>query len=195
LFEGAGCHAKPAWSTLRRKQQTIWRNRRRNEIIATIAQALLLPQKKIVQVLGIPRDDIPKVQGPDRVTVLVGSTEHGRALLPLLPGWELCEALPTCRSEDPHHRMHPTAPRAGKVMTLVYAWRHRIRTPILVWAVGGPEALSMSGFPPLWNASAGQHILLIDLMDKDGDDFSIEAQRRLDYYETHHWQIIRTRRK
>jgi hypothetical protein len=93
---------------LARKRRLWWRKRRRNRLIAARARALAAGDIKALRQAGVKlrRRERRAARDGWAVAVLVESTEHGAALLELLPLWQLHHAV-----RDAVERHHsPSAP-------------------------------------------------------------------------------------
>src|SRR5204862_296816 len=75
-------------------RRAVWHNAARNAAVAGLALELALDPGAALARLGAGgrEGERPGRAGRARVAVLVESTEHGRALLALLPGWRLLHA-------------------------------------------------------------------------------------------------------
>src|SRR4051812_31254125 len=89
LMRTRPCPVSPHWDGLEWKRRALWYNERRNEVIAQAALALREQDMKKLRQLGVhvQSEMLPRGRVGKKVVVLVESTEHGEALLRLLPGW------------------------------------------------------------------------------------------------------------
>lgn len=173
---------------LTRKRQMIWRNRKRNRCLAAVAQAMVEGDLKALHGSGISleRSELPRGPRGRRVTVIVESTEHGRALQKLLPGWALLHDIP---SVDDEETVAETTP-VGRIATLVYVHRYGVIAHVLIRATGGRCPLHLAGFPLDLRVMRGTS-LLIDLLD-DGLHGRQDLDARLRSYLRPWWSVPRT---
>jgi hypothetical protein len=190
---------QPPWAppagdvtALERKRSAFWGNVSRNDYIAAVARAFSERDEKTLWGCGLLLADGGGITLTNRpaVTVLVESTEHARALLRRLPGWEVLDAAPTppgarsaftvqrCKLR-PLDRVIVTALAAARLATL--------DADVLVRAgpecpLGQPE---LPGFPP--RSVGPRRVVLVDVAD-DCDGLARAAVgRRLRDYAARGW--------
>jgi hypothetical protein len=99
----------PAGTTpLERKRLWYWHNADRNQAIANVAQAFAYLDWPYLHQAGLTMVDLAEhtYRNFCWVAVLVESPEHGRQLLPLLPGWTMLDNTP-----PPEHGPEAGQPR------------------------------------------------------------------------------------
>ena len=145
-------------SPVERKRHAYWGNRRRNEYVAAVARAFSTGDIRRLRKYGIPiQNDLPLVRGDDspKVVVLVESSEHGRAMQELLPGWPLYT----------RYDRSPKTTAAGMLGSIVTATRAEQRglTPdVLVVASGAPALLDLERAWPTTEGFDDCDVLVID---------------------------------
>lgn len=150
----------------------------RNRRIASLATDLAKNPYRTLRGLGLTA---VQVKLPDRVrqrvAVLTETAERALQLKRFLPAWEVLDMVPVEdeyagweKQPDPNE-----APQTGRISTLVYAARNRLRCDILIRATAGTGKLDWDWFrtPPA---------LVVDLADRmeDGtrEHADVEARRR-----------------
>jgi hypothetical protein len=188
---------QPPWAppagdvtALERKRRTFWLNDGRNDLIARVAAAFSTGERKQLWEAGLLLTDSGGITLTSRpaVTVLVESAEHARALLRLLPGWELLDAVPTPPGARPAFPREPfkLRPLDRTVVTSLAAARlTTLDADVLVRA--GPECpLELPGFPPR-SMGPRRVVVLVDVAD-DCDGLARAAVgRRLRDYAARGW--------
>jgi hypothetical protein len=168
-------------------KRALWRDERRNGVIAGVAGALAGGDREALWRHGLllqeGSDRGDERAGPGRVAVLVESPEHGGELARLLPGWDL-------RSGRPGESSGEAAAPDRSILTLVHAHhRDRLDVDVLVRADGGAGALDLPGFPAARREAPGRRVVVVDL----GDDFDGAAEAatrcRLRAYEELGWRV------
>jgi hypothetical protein len=191
LLQTPACPVSPHWAGLERKRRVLWHNEPRNRALAAAARAVQEGEVKALRPLGVRlrRADLPRGRVGRQVVVLVESTEHGHALLGLLPGWEMCDAVPVeCVPgwEPDDHGMDPEP--AGRVVTLVFAALHGIEAGVLLRATGGRGKLWLDGFPPEKGVTAGVP-LVIDVNDDCDAQARMDTEVRVRDYREQRWAV------
>lgn len=150
----------------------------RNRRIASLAADLAKNPHSTLRGHGVTA---AQVKLPDRVrqrvAVLTETAEQARRLKQLLPTWEVLDMVPVEdeyagweKPPDPNE-----APPTGRICTLVYAARTRLRCDILIRATAGTGKLDWDWFhtPPA---------LVVDLADRietgTREHADVEARRR-----------------
>jgi hypothetical protein len=102
---------------------------------------------------------------PLRTAILVESTEHGRALLPLLPDWSLEHDLPPETADEGWCAEDWAIPAGdGVVVTLVHADRCGIDADVVVRGDGGVVwPLSIDSFPRPARFQ-GDKVMVVDMV-------------------------------
>jgi hypothetical protein len=161
LVPGPGRPPRTWGSPLERKRALYWHHKERNELIATLARALVAGDDTVLCRHGLAADAARRTStGTPRVAILVESLEHGRRLARLPPGWAL-SALPTF--DGPLPQKHPRG--APQIVTMSYAAIRRVRADILIRASGGDGPLDVRGFPARAGVTGAREALVVDLLD------------------------------
>jgi hypothetical protein len=193
VVEAPWSPAVTAATALDHKRQAVWHNRVRNEFIATLAGGLTGGEDRVLFEHGLLHPDaiLPTAgEGGRRVVILVESTEHGRQLTRLLPGWPLYSSPTASAGSRP--------PDAGLprrcVLTLVAAnGPHSVDVDVLVRAGGGEGALELPGYPPP-ATEARSEVVVIDLADGGDDKAEADTRSRLRGYPRDGWRVDGPRR-
>ena len=169
-------------SALRRKRRLIWRNTQRNAHIAALATAVQSDGNEALSMYGIEIDRPSR--WPLRVAILVECTEQGQALMALLRGWELLDAVPAEYGPNYDPDCDPSRdwrPGSRLIVTLMYAVKHDVSADVLIRATGGRGSLTYIPEPTV----------LIDIAD--GFDARAEADTlvRIRDYRLRGWGVIR----
>jgi hypothetical protein len=177
-----------AGDALAHKRQCVWHNESRNRALAVLATALAAGDDEPLRRQGLLRPDLRlPVAGliGRRVAVLVESTEHGRELTRLLPGWPLCASLPSPVGS----RRPASGPPTRGILTLAAATAAGpLDVDVLVRAGGGGGPLELPGFPTP-ALGARQEVLVLDLADADDARAEADTRRRLRDYERRGWEV------
>jgi hypothetical protein len=164
-------------SGLQRKR-AIWQHAARNTLIASIAQAAAMRDRRALWEYGLFLDlnesEWFEACGDSPVTVLVETTEHARNLQADLPGWRV-RSLGT--PED------PACLGRDSIMTWNSMARYGIESSIVVRADGG-SSLPVMKFTP-----GADQIVLIDVDDELDGMGRQDVRRRLSDYRRRRWQI------
>jgi hypothetical protein len=183
------CTAAAAATPLERKRVLYWKNATRNAHVAAAARTLVRRDRAALRDLGFSKKDVRAVLGTakHRVVVLVESPEHGRRLLPLLPGWGL-RRLPAqhagaAGNDNPKNVTGPA------VVTAAYAATKGIRADVVIRATGGGWPLRVRGFPPRRADGNAAAVVLVDF----DDHFDVRAARdsthRMEHYRRRGWHV------
>ena len=169
-----------AESAYQRKQDRIWNNMARNEVIARTALAFRMSDLPTLKQLGLLAQDddsfLDQFRGHPRVAVLVEVPAHGRLLLEMLPDWNLS----TWPSSE-------AGAGSQAVCTFVWADRHGIRPDILIRADGTASPWSTKWGPH--HNELEQDLLIVDFMDHFDSQSQRDSRRRLEDYQSHGWDI------
>jgi hypothetical protein len=173
---------------LERKRRAVWRNERRNAVVAGVAAALATGDAQALGRYGLACDELILDEadgGGLRVAIVVESPEHGRELARRLPDWSLVDAtrpptsglLANCDNDE-------DLPRKS-ILTMLGARRlDQLEVDVLVRGEGSPWPLELAWFPPRAGHAGAARVLLVDF--DDGDD---AARRRLVDYEGRGWTV------
>lgn len=123
--------------------------------------------------------------------ILVESKEHGHALLGMLPGWEMLDAVPVNYSEGyaPDDDDEDAKSRAGWIVTQVYAALHGMEAGVRVRATGGWGKLRLRDFPPEGDITAGVP-LVIDVADDFDEQARKDTELRVRDYREQGWTVV-----
>jgi hypothetical protein len=190
LAKAPPCSVCKHWAGLERKRRVLWHNQPRNRAVATAAKAVR--ERDLKRALGVRlrKEDLPQGRVGRKVMILVESTEHAHAVLGMLPGWQMLDAVPVDYPEGYAPDDDEDAePPAGWVVTLVYATLHGIEAGVLVRATGGSGKLRLRGFPPEEGVKAGLP-LLIDVNDEFDAQARMDTEVRVRDYKEQGWQVI-----
>lgn len=187
MVQAPAYHGAPQEAGLERRRQTIWRHRRRNELIARICSAARSRDITELERLGLRLDDQAAAHLPasPRVAVVVETPEHGRELARMLPD----ARIETAGSQPAQRTAALYDQWVGvRIVTVAHAERRPVKTDVLVNAVGGTILPALRGFPPLGQAAGpASPVVVVDLID-DYDALSVVAtQARVAAYETLGW--------
>lgn len=174
------------------KRQAIWHNQPRNRFIARLAQALVNRDDAELQKLGITSNEARRsLAKMRRVTVLVESTEHVRAIRSLLRDWPVQDAVP---DELVKPRRPSALARAGGnhgiIVTQMSAALYGIRRGIIVRATGGDDDLLIDGWTTGSLDAHPSPYMVVDVNDQDTERSWRETQRRECDYRAHWIQIV-----
>jgi hypothetical protein len=178
------CKVDPGTTPLERKRGLYWRNARRNQYIASVAQTAARTDCQGLLRLGLRYEDMGGLFSqhtsrgyPVRVAVLVESLEHGRQLMPLLPGWPLLGVGGAPDVESGGECQLPA------IVTVVYASTRRIDTEVVIRATGTEWPMRMTRFRRRTKGKlALDEVLVIDFVDGYHAQASRDARRRLQHY-------------
>jgi hypothetical protein len=183
------CTAAATTTPLERKRALYWKNATRNAHVAAVARTVVQRDRAALRQFGFSKKDVRAVltTANNRVVVLVESPEHGRRLLPLLPGWRLRQ-LPAQHtgSADNDNRKNVTGPA---VVTAAYAATKGVRADVIIRATGGGWPLRVRGFPPRRDDGNAAAVVLVDF----DDHFDVRAVRdsthRMEDYRRRGWHV------
>lgn len=149
---------------LARKRALYWQNSERNAFIAKVASALALDDRDTLQHLGWPEgiNLISTAERSAQCILVAESTEHGRALQELLPGWPLEHAV--SGSQCAHEGLTKPTDKSmilPAIVTLTRAMESGICADVVVWASGGDFAPDPTGTSP----SGVTEPILVDFQD------------------------------
>jgi hypothetical protein len=186
---GAPAARVPADATaLDRRRRAVWRNGRRNGLVARLAGDLALRPAAALAGLGVtPPDGLGGRADGLRVAVLVESREHGRVLLQRLPGWRLLHAGPEKDGATPDAGPEAGA-SVGTVVTLAHAAVQGVAADVLLNAAGTAAPLIVTGFPPP-DLDGGQGAVLVDVADAFDAAARHDVHLRIAEYERHGWKV------
>lgn len=165
-------------TTLQRQWGAMSGDDGRNRRIASLAADLAKNPYRTLRRFGItPTEANLPDRVRQRVVVLSETAERARRLKQLLPTWEVLDMVPV-EGEYAGWEREPApddAPPPGRISTLVYAARNRLRCDILIRATAGTGKLDWDWFrtPPA---------LVVDLADRietgKREHADVEARRR-----------------
>jgi hypothetical protein len=188
VVEAPWSPAVTAATALDYKKQAVWHNRVRNEFIAALAGGLTGGEDHVLFGRGLLHRDtaLPAAgEGGRRVVVLVESTEHGRQLRRLLPGWPLFSSPTAAAGSRPPDSGLPQS----SIVTLVAARAlHNVDVAVLVRAGGGAGTLEVPGYPPP-ATEARSEVAVIDLADGGGDTAEADTRSRLRASSRDGWRV------
>ena len=177
----------PRLDALTRKRQCVWHCEPRNQMLATMAQALRNKDVATLQELGlmVPEGADPFTEDREwTVMILVEGPEHGEQLHRLLPEWRLRTAVPL-----PPDRLPVIDPFANDpyIMTFVAAEGGGFAADILIRADG-----TSTLWRPAWGPDEADHessdtVWIIDLQDEFDELACRDTQRRNQDYAVHGW--------
>lgn len=181
-------------SALERKRSNIWQNERRNQHIASIAQACRDRDVQALQRAGIVIDDPAAVFAgwcsEPRVAVVVEVVEHARELGKLLPGWPQREAgqLPAMVAADRDQVVENLQlTHEAAILSQGYAQQVGIAADIVIVADG------MSRYWPEYLGPDccinGDRMLVIDYQDDFDQQAKQDAEARRQDYQGRIWEI------
>jgi hypothetical protein len=156
------------------KQYAYYKNRRRNEFVASVARSFARGDISRLRKNGIPfRNNVAQTRGDNtpHVTVLVESSEHGKEMMALLEGWPLITL--GAESPDPNEL---TA--KGSIMTITCADRRGLRADVIVVASGSPAQLNLEKNWPRTDEFDDQDVLVVDFFDEADIKMRNAAQLR-----------------
>jgi hypothetical protein len=167
---------------LQRKRRTVWRNKERNRLIADVALALGARNVRELHRLGVrlTHKDLPR---GGKLVIMVEGTEHGRQLLPLLPGWRLLHMVP---GEEDSASEADAGDRQRAVVTLSYAAHHGLQAYIILRATGGSDRVCQDGSRRRWEPRTP---LLLDLWDRWDSAARLDTSCRIGDYDELGWQF------
>jgi hypothetical protein len=179
---------------LERKRAMVWHNPARNDFLARVSRAIGARDRTALRALGVRRRDLRLPAGTDplRVIVLVESTEHGRWLSPLLPGWKMHDAV--ARSRSPATTPNGAIPClvGPAIVTIARAALSALRADVVVLASGRVESLDLAGAPGSEADDGAAHpITLIDLDDRFDRQAAENSGRRILEYQRRGIDVIR----
>jgi hypothetical protein len=183
------CTAAAAATALERKRVLYWKNAARNAHVAAVARTIVERDREALRQLGFSKKDVRAVLGAakSRVVVLVESPEHGRRLLPLLPGWRL-RRLPAQHAGGADND-NPNNVTGPAVVTAAYAAIKGVRADVMIRATGGGWPLRAKGFPPRRDDGNAAAVVVVDFED----EFDVRAARdsghRLEDYRRRGWHV------
>ena len=174
------CPPLPRHATLDDKR-ALWQDAPRNAAIAQLATTIASGNLTAIKRCGLS-NCLPADISELSVAILVESTAHGRALLTVLPDWQLGHEVPAL-SEPAAGRPH--APVNHRIIsTLVYAQRNGVHADILIRADGAVDwPLAANAFP--WQ---GDRAYVIDIIGEGGNG-EARLQRRIRGYERRGWDV------
>lgn len=154
---------------LARKRERIWRNKRRNELIARCARAF--DHHDLVSLMNLGLMVVPtdeewlELAAEIKVVILVESHEHARALARFLPDWPVLSMSTSASSSS----AQAPAPRYA-IVTLTYAMADGIEADVLIRGDGGTFPMNLPGFPPDAVTARAGRVYLIDFDDAEAND-------------------------
>jgi hypothetical protein len=193
--DGVTSASVEAANTLERKRAAIWYNEARNNLIASIAQAVASPgADELTQQASLAgcRDVLASLGNSRRTIILVETTEHARVLAARLPGWQVRHAQPGQVSGgwggytlDPERRSG--VPLDKLIVTLAYAKpMSDLMADVLIRADGTKWPLALPGFPPS-TASRDRPALVLDIADSQDTEAATWTRRRRQAYRHCGW--------
>jgi hypothetical protein len=184
MVELLPCPINAAWNSLERKRRLLWFNEPRNKLIASIVRALAQGDTSALRQAGmrLRREQRRRLSNACDITVLVESVRHAAALLRLLPGFVVLDAIADERGARRDHQELPRARSIGTIITLTRAWMDGIDTDVLVRATGGRGPLRLDGSPAQGVEVAVSTQLLIDFSDPSDASTRSDSALRLRQY-------------
>ncbi len=169
-----------ALSARDRKEERIWNNPARNQLIAEIALALRQQDGAGLQGYGLDLDNgvLRRHAGKPRVAILVEVPEHGLQLQALLPQWPLYSG--TAKPGSVHKSWAGSA-----ILTSICAERHGIQADVMIRADG-----THSPWLPAWGKHIGDAcgpLAIVDLIDDFDGQARHATQRRQEDYARRGW--------
>jgi hypothetical protein len=174
------CEVASYQSALERKRTLYWRNKKRNEYVAEVAEAVYSRDHAALKRLGLRNKDIRVVKkcDPTKIKISVESPEHARELLSLMPEWRVGSLSKSAKEEGKEQACGVNL-HAPMVMTAVYAATLEIQAEIIIHAAGTAWPLRVKNFPPKEDDKTPSEVLIIDFADGHQQD----AVRRIKEYE------------
>ena len=184
VLDGPTSECRQTLRGLARKRAAIWHNDQRNEFIAAVVRALtgkaVHTSVRLLDHLDRDTVTILKAYRPATVSILVEGSEHGQALLELLPGWNLRLKTADASSAIPcSHRTIYSETRGAD---------EDLDTDVLIRANGGRGPLNVNAFPRRGGKSPQP--LLIDLADDFDDAARTDTKLRLEQYRKRGWTVV-----
>ena len=186
MIELPSCPVDARWAALERKRRLLWHNATRNEFVARLAAALVEGDGPGLRSCGVRLSAQKRRQAREgwEVAILVESIRHGAALLKLLPSWELLDA----RASDDDGQSNGSRESndgkrpAGKIVTLLRAWKDGIDTNVLIRATGGSGRLVFDSETAQGVEIRAQVDLTIDFVDNADEQTVKDTESRIDSY-------------
>jgi hypothetical protein len=174
-------------NALDRKRSLIWHNSIRNKRIAEVASAVAARDIRALRRLGFRDEDMTVMHfRAPRIVILVETPEHGRKLLPLLPGWKMLDLMPKDETASPQK---PTT-REPVIVTAAFAATKPIRADVVIRATGTEFPMRVKGFPQIVNNRDENEALIIDLLDAMDAPAEIDTRRRVEEYQRRGMTVI-----
>lgn len=174
IFVPSSAPAPPRTSScLEGRKQSYWHNTQRNDLMASVAMALVDQNLRRVIELGMPGDLACELTRARRsVAVAVEAVEHGQVLANRLHGWSIPDQV---SSEPPCRRNEDRC-----IFTLDWAKDTGVRASIVVRASGGDEMPARYWLRADDPEDQYPETSLIDFLD--GDHMGAEARARVEQY-------------
>lgn len=188
---------------LKRKQCAVWHNDRRNAMIVDLANGYAESKPELLWKHGVglasSREPSSGVERPLRVAILVESIEHGKALMPTLPGWRLSHQhyddavvpiITAKGSPSAEQEPDPVGPQHRTIFTWMAAHKAlNIDVDVVIRADGTASPWIHSTIPPRAADNAGRRILLVDVGDDWDHPAELDTLARLRDYQAMGWEI------
>ncbi len=172
------------------KRMAYWRNRNRNDHVATVARAFADKDAAKLEQYGVRFRDGEAVlrHAPNtEIAVLVASTEQAKEISKRLPEWKVVDAVPNKAGKGTGTGEVDRQGTPGTIITEAAAGKHGLHADVVIRAGGSMGKSCFTGFPPALDSDK-RNAILVDFSDGFDERAAQDARRRLREYELLGWE-------